>query len=224
MECGNYIYNVIALVLMVFVSGSMAYVMARFSWIWYVVALLFSVAFIVFLYNNGIDSLAVLQSIFAANPFICVSAVIAGVGMTVGYHVFKNYLDTGESRWSEEERRKYIDESYEAFSKEVEAIRKMITTLATGSFVLIRTLSPHNESGTDFSRVFLFCFISVLFVFAANIASLISLYVSMDRAADFNIEDKDVKACSNFMEHVFLLLAVGTLLTGYWLFASCYVK
>lgn len=224
MDSLGLIYNLCAIALLLLSGFICGAVFARYSWMWYIAAIAVTFFWVPFVYKNGTGSLEKLYNICLENVFCFVCTLLACVAIPCAYFIIKNYFFDRESRLTDEKRQDYIFKSHEAFTKEVAAARTLITTLASGSFVTLRALSSVKTVNIDLSNACLFCLISVFCVLCATFSSIISLHISMTRLSDYDIENKDVKTCNNFFEHVFLFWSAVTLLIGYGLFASCYVK
>lgn len=220
----SFITNLSVIAFLLGAGAAIGAIFYRCGWMWYVSAIIMTLCWVPFVYENGTGSVEKIHAICSENVFLVVCIVIGCVTLTCMCFVMRRQSFDRQSCLSDDERRDYIFKTHEAFSKEVAAARTLITTLASGSFVTLRALSSMRAINEDLSKASLFCLISVFCVLCATFSSIISLQISMNRLSDYDIENNDVRSCSNFFEHVFLFWSAITLLIGYSLFASCYVK
>lgn len=219
--CVLYHLMAICFVLLIVIGGS--FILARYKRLWYLVALGVTPWWVYIVYHYGVGAGEWLWKIFTTYTAASVYGCIILIALPIGYLFVERRARRGASKLTNDARMEYIYKSHEAFTKETAALRTLITTLASGSLVAIRAITMNNPADSAPTRALLFCLLSVACVLFSNVASLVSIEISMSRAKDLRIQMKDLKDCSNFIEHVLLFWGVVALIVGYYSFSVYYV-
>lgn len=218
------LYNSLAIIILILLIGVSFMVLQQYRWLWDIIVVVATAVGCAFVWQHGYNSLAAMHDLFVKCPlaFIYGSLYIISV---VALCVFRDFRKNDrETYLSNELRQEYIYKNHETLTKEIAAFRTLITTLASGSFVALRALNATTAIKQDLSSAWLFCLISVVSVLLSHGISLLSIYVTLKRLANYDIKNDEVREFSNYLEYVFLFVAVVTLIIGYCMFSSCYVK
>ena len=201
-----------------------AYVLARFRRLWYLIAIAITPVWALGLYKYEMQTWDKLQNALISNSPYSYYALVFLILLPAAYVIRERKTRKGVAQLQDDARMNYIYKSHEALTKETAALRTLITTMASGSLVAIRAINMVNPGTADYTRAMIFCLFSVACVLSSNVASLVSLDISMHRAADYSIQVKDLRECSSFIEYVLLFWSVVALIIGYYSFLICYVK
>lgn len=219
-----FLSNLLAISLIIFVSVLTSEILLKWNWIWNIIVIAFTALVVLFMFAHDVNNFGKMCENISTQRYVGSYLCLYLVSVFLIYCWRKSHNYDRISYMDNQERQTYVYKTHEALTKEVAAFRTLITTLATGSFVALRTLDATKVFNQDFSKVWLFCFISVVFVLLSHSASLISLKITLDRLSNCDIPNDKLREFDNFLEYAFLFVAVVMLIVGYSMLSLCYAK